>query len=86
MFDKAVNYAKKERDVERYCIGADTAQMLHLEAEYKGAEFWLKYVLSERHSRQIKQKEAEKWLKEEMARETATKNTKTKKRDKSRKK
>ena len=42
MFDKAVTFAKKERDIERYCIGADTAQMSHLEVDHKGAEFWLK--------------------------------------------
>ena len=62
MFDKAVTYAKKERDIERYCIGADTAQMAHLEADHKGAEFWLKYVLNERQLHHIKQKAAEKWL------------------------
>ena len=76
MFDKAVTYAKKERDIERYCIGADTAQMAHLEAGHKGAEFWLKYVLSERQVHHIKQKAAEKWLKEEIARETVAKTKK----------
>jgi len=76
MFDKAVTFAKKERDIERYCIGADTAQMAHLEADHKGAEFWLKYVLSERQLHHIKQKAAEKWLKEEMARESVAKSKK----------
>jgi hypothetical protein len=76
MFDKAVTYAKKERDIERYCIGADTAQMTHLEADQKGAEFWLKYVLNERQLHHIKQKAAEKWLNEEMARETVAKSKK----------
>ena len=75
MFDKAVTFAKKERDIERFCIGADTAQMAHLEADHKGAEFWLKYVLSERQLHHIKQKAAEKWLKE-MARETVAKTKK----------
>lgn len=76
LFDKAVTFAKKERDIERYCIGADTAQMAHLEADHKGAEFWLKYVLSERQLRHIKQKAAEKWLNEEIARETTAKTKK----------
>jgi hypothetical protein len=76
MYDRAVTFAKKERFIERYCIGADTAQMAHLEANHKGAEFWLKYVLSERQSHHIKQKAAEKWLKEEIACETAMKTKK----------
>ena len=76
MFDKAVTFAKKERDIERFCIGADTAQMAHLEADHKGAEFWLKYVLGERQLHHVKQKAAEKWLKEEMARETVAKTKK----------
>jgi hypothetical protein len=73
MFDKAVTYAKRERDIERYCIGADTAQMAHLEVDLEGAEFWLKHVLSERQTHLTKQKAAEKWLKEEMERETPAK-------------
>jgi hypothetical protein len=73
LFDKAVTYAKKERDIERYCIGADTAQMAHLEVDMKGAEFWLKHVLSERQTHQVKRKAAGKWLKEEMERETPAK-------------
>jgi hypothetical protein len=73
MYDRAITFAKKERDIERYCIGADTAQMAHLEANHKGPEFWLKQVLSERQTHHGKQKAAEKWLKEETARETAMK-------------
>jgi hypothetical protein len=76
MYDKAVTIAKKERDIERYCIGADTAQMPHLEGAHKGAEFWLKYVLSERQLHHIKQKAAEKWLKEEMPTGTVAKTKK----------
>lgn len=76
MFDKAVTLAKKERDIERYCIGADTAQMAHLEADHKEAGFWLKYVLGERQLHHNKQKAADKWLKEEMARETVAKTKK----------
>ncbi|GAB7325877.1 hypothetical protein MBLNU13_g09945t1 [Cladosporium sp. NU13] len=76
MFDQAVTFAKKERDVERYCIGADTAQMAHLEADHKGPEFWHKYVLSERQLHHIKQKAARKWLKDEMAHETMAKTKK----------
>lgn len=47
--------------------------MSHLETDLKGAEFWLKYVLSEQQSHRAKQKEAENWLKEEMVNETITK-------------
>jgi hypothetical protein len=47
--------------------------MAHLEVDLKGAEFWLKHVLSERQTHYTKQKAAEKWLKEEMERETPAK-------------
>jgi hypothetical protein len=41
---KAVKYANKELEVERYCIGTETA---HLEQDMRGADFWLPYVMSE---------------------------------------
>jgi hypothetical protein len=50
--------------VESYCIGADTAQMAHLEAGLRGAEFWLKHVLSECKSHNGGRKAAEQWSKE----------------------
>lgn len=69
LFDKAVNYAKKERDIEQYCIGADTAKMPHLEKDLKGAEFWFKHVLDERTKGEAAKRANEKWLQEEMTRE-----------------
>lgn len=69
LLDKAVNYAKKERDIERYFIGADTAKMPHLEKDLRGTEFWLEHVLNKRTKDQARRKANEKWLQEEMARE-----------------
>lgn len=43
--EKAVAYAKKERDVERYCVGTETA---HLKKDMKGAKYWLNDMLAER--------------------------------------
>lgn len=85
LFDKSVGYAKKERDIERYCIGADTANLPHLEVDLKGAVPWLNFVLSERQAEVNMQKALEQWKKEEIARETAQK-TGSKKSGKSKKK
>lgn len=53
---KAVKYAKMELEVERYCVGAETA---HLEKDMKGAEFWLPHVTSEHAKLQEKQRAEE---------------------------
>jgi hypothetical protein len=53
---KAVKYAKMELEVERYCVGAETA---HLEKNTKGAEFWLPHVESEHVKLQEKQRAKE---------------------------
>ncbi|KAM0717353.1 hypothetical protein Q7P37_007205 [Cladosporium fusiforme] len=66
LYDKAVSYAKKERDIERFCIGSDTA---HLEKDMKGAEFWIQHVLHKR----VKAKESDKWFEELMVPESASK-------------
>ena len=55
-FEKSVHYAKKERDVERYCIGTETA---HLAKDMKGAEFWLEHVLGKRQKDTDQRKAAE---------------------------
>lgn len=70
LFDKAVNYAEKEQDVKRYCIGTETA---HLKEGLKGAEVWLEHVLSEREKAQAKSKADEKAPKDDMGREAAPK-------------
>lgn len=69
-FDKAVSYAKKDRNVEHYCIGIETA---HLKKDLKGAEHWLEHVLGERENDQTKRKADGKALKEKMALEMAPK-------------
>jgi hypothetical protein len=53
---KAVKYAKMELEVERYCVGAETA---HLEKDMNGAEFWLPHVTSEHAKLQEKQRAEE---------------------------
>jgi hypothetical protein len=53
---KAVKYAKMELEIERYCVGAETA---HLEKDMKGAEFWLPHVESEHVKLQEKQRAEE---------------------------
>ena len=34
-------YARKEINVQRYCLGTETA---HLEQNMEGAEFWIKHL------------------------------------------
>jgi hypothetical protein len=58
-----VHYAKKERDVERYCLGTEISPRV------KGADYWLENVLSKRDENTAQRKAAEKLLREEMARE-----------------
>jgi hypothetical protein len=53
---KAIKYANKELEVEKYCIGTKTA---HLEKDMKGAEFWLPHVTSEHAKLQTKQRAEE---------------------------
>ncbi|KAK3937293.1 hypothetical protein QBC46DRAFT_267878 [Diplogelasinospora grovesii] len=36
---KALDYARKELDIERYCIGTETA---HLPKDMEGAEYWIR--------------------------------------------
>ncbi|KAK6436857.1 hypothetical protein LTR95_006950 [Oleoguttula sp. CCFEE 5521] len=43
--EKAIGYARKECDVERYCIGTETA---HMKEGMKGVEYWLAHLLAER--------------------------------------
>ena len=83
LLDKAVAYANKERDVERYCIGADTADLPHLAVDRKGAVPWLNFIRSATQTEVNKRKASEQSLKEEIARESAFK---TRKSDKSKKK
>lgn len=64
---KAVEYAKMELEVERYCIGIDTA---HLEKDVKGAEFWLPHVMSEDAKLQAKQRAEEALQKKKVAEKT----------------
>jgi hypothetical protein len=54
------------RDVERYCIGTETA---HLATDLKGAEFWLEHVLVKREEDAAQRKVTEKQVKEKMGRE-----------------
>lgn len=46
--DKAIAYAKKELDVERYCVGTETA---HLQEDMDGAEYWLAHLEAEREQK-----------------------------------
>ncbi|KAK4540498.1 hypothetical protein LTR36_009136 [Oleoguttula mirabilis] len=39
--EKAMAYARKELEVQRYCLGTETA---HMEMDMEGAEFWIKHV------------------------------------------
>jgi hypothetical protein len=64
MSGEAVKYAKKELEVERYCIGENTA---HLEKDMKGAEFWLPHVVSEHLKIQEEQRAEEKLQKAKLA-------------------
>jgi hypothetical protein len=61
---KAVEYAKMELKVERYCTGKDTA---HLEKDMKGAEFWLPHVVSEDAKLQEKKRAEEMLQKKKVA-------------------
>lgn len=53
MSKEAVKYAKKELEVELYCIGPETA---YLEKDMKGANFWLQHAESEVARMQEEQK------------------------------
>jgi hypothetical protein len=61
---KAIKYANKELEVEKYCIGTKTA---HLEKDMKGAEFWLPHVVSEDAKLQAKQRAEEMLQKKKVA-------------------
>ncbi|KAK5118169.1 hypothetical protein LTR85_008149 [Meristemomyces frigidus] len=39
--EKAMAYARKELEVQRYCLGTETA---HMEKDMEGAEFWIKHL------------------------------------------
>lgn len=66
-FDEAVDYAKRLRDVERYCIG--TGDLL-LANGIHGAGSWLEHVLSKREEEKAQRQAAEELSEEETAHET----------------
>ena len=64
---KALKYANRELEVEKYCIGTKTA---HLEKDMKGAKFWLSHVMGEDVKLQQKKRAEEKLQKGKMAEES----------------
>ena len=66
LYSKAMEYAQKELEVEKVCVGDETE---HLEKDMEGAKFWIKHLENLSKGQQVKMRMCEKRNKKELKKE-----------------